>query len=220
MKPEGMLNQLVNLYEKHRTEGGTLSPREFLEFWEAANCPRPNNEFSCPVPPTLRGMVKGCPPIATEAEINDEFLEGFAYQRKKPFASPHPSLKVRHETVRPEGEAEDQARYDRTAKTANFCQNCGVDQANRQFDLVRDAHYCGVFCENCHNELFRGTATTPPTAATPTQPCQKCGFVKGGPLIECGDCKRLLCEDCYTGSLAAQCVECREKQREAQQRVT
>jgi len=25
------------------------------------------------------------------------------------FASPHPSLKVRHETVRPEGEAEDQA---------------------------------------------------------------------------------------------------------------
>ena len=41
------------------------------------------------------------------------------------FASPHPSLKVRHETVRPEGEAEDQARHDRTAKTANFCQQCG-----------------------------------------------------------------------------------------------
>jgi len=36
MKTEEMFIQLVNLYETHRTEGGTLSPHEFLEFWEAA----------------------------------------------------------------------------------------------------------------------------------------------------------------------------------------
>ena len=36
MNTEETLNQLVNLYETHRTEEGTLTPHEFLEFWEAA----------------------------------------------------------------------------------------------------------------------------------------------------------------------------------------
>jgi len=42
-------------------------------------------------------------------------------------------------------------------------------------------------------------------------PCQKCGLVKNGPYIECGDCKRVLCEDCYTGPPPVVCQDCKGK---------